>query len=105
MSDDFIPLNQSTPTGNKWQNQGRINNRGIHGNYNQQNQSHNQSGFRRGSNFNRRGNHSQRNSSYGSDSANNSSYSQDGPPIDAYIHPAMLQDPWEPLRRKMQNSQ
>ncbi|KAM3961641.1 uncharacterized protein ACR2FA_003480 [Aphomia sociella] len=91
MSDDFIPLNQSTPVHGKWPSR----------NHNQRFQNYRyQNGSRRGGYNNRWSNSSQRNNSYGSDS--NSSFGQDSRnSIDAYLHPAMLQDPWSQLRQKM----
>ncbi|VVC93540.1 unnamed protein product [Leptidea sinapis] len=90
MSDNFIPLNQSTPTQNRWNNRSQ-NHSGYQNNWQQ-------SGNRR------RGpqrwqNNTHRNNSFGSDS--NSSFGRDQRnSIDAYLHPSMLQDPWAHLRQK-----
>nr|XP_049702951.1 probable basic-leucine zipper transcription factor N [Helicoverpa armigera] len=85
MSDNFIPLNQSTPVQSRWQQdrnqQQRFNNRQPNGNIHNQ---HN--------NF--------RNSSRSSHESNtsNNSYGQARINIDEYLHPAMMQDPWANLR-------
>lgn len=86
MSDNFIPLNQSTPVQSRWQQdrnqqQQRFNNRQPHG------QIHNQHNNWRNSSR----------SSYESNSSNNS-YGQERSNIDAYLHPSMMQDPWADLR-------
>ncbi|XP_052750517.1 uncharacterized protein LOC128200606 [Galleria mellonella] len=91
MSDNFIPLSQSTPVHGKWSAQN-------HNQRYQNNRHHN--GQRRGGYNNRWSNGSQRNNSY--ESGSNSSYGQDSRSnIDAYLHPSMLQDPWSQLRQKM----
>lgn len=89
MSDGFIPLNQSTPVQNKWQPGKQQNQRNYQNN-------RFQNGHRR-SGYNRWGNNS-RNSTFGSDS-NNSYNTDNGPSIDAYLHPSMLEDPWAQLRQ------
>ncbi|CAK1604456.1 unnamed protein product [Parnassius mnemosyne] len=96
MSDDFIPLNQSTPVHERWA--GRIQNQNSF-----QNNRHQNYQRRRGHNYNNRwGNNSSR-SSFGSDS--NSSYGRDSKSnIDAYLHPSMLQDPWAQLRQRKEVS-
>ncbi|XP_059052402.1 uncharacterized protein LOC131846988 [Achroia grisella] len=97
MSDDFIPLGQSTPLHQKWQ--GRNHNQRYQ-NYQNNRHQNGPNGQRRTGYNNRFSNGSQRNNSYGSDS--NSSYGHDNrSSIDAYLHPAMLQDPWSHLRQKM----
>ncbi|KAJ8731831.1 hypothetical protein PYW08_014561 [Mythimna loreyi] len=89
MSDNFIPLNQSTPVQNRWQQdkgqQQRYNNRQQQGGKWRGGQNHN--------NWN-----NSRNSSYGSISSNNS-FSHERHNIDSYLHPSMLQDPWASLRQ------
>ncbi|RVE52485.1 hypothetical protein evm_002879 [Chilo suppressalis] len=92
MSDDFIPLNQSTPVRGRWQNRNQ-NQRFPNSPY-QQNRSR-----RGGHNHNRWSSNSQRNSSFGTDS--NCSYGQENQSsIDAYLHPSMLEDPWAKLRQR-----
>ncbi|XP_045764999.1 uncharacterized protein LOC123867154 [Maniola jurtina] len=97
MADDFIPLNQSTPVQARWQGQGKTQNNqsGYQNNWQQRNQ-------RRRGQYNRWGNNSQYNNSFGSD-CNSSSYGHDNKSnIDPYLHPSMLKDPWEHLRQQKQ---
>ncbi|CAH0749511.1 unnamed protein product [Diatraea saccharalis] len=95
MSDDFIPLNQSTPVHGKWprrnQNQRHYTRNNRYQHIGPRRSVHNQ---------NRWSNNSMRNSSFGTDS--NCSYGQDTnqSSIDAYFHPSMLEDPWEKLRQR-----
>uniref|UniRef100_A0A2H1WXI3 SFRICE_039848 n=1 Tax=Spodoptera frugiperda TaxID=7108 RepID=A0A2H1WXI3_SPOFR len=97
MSDNFIPLNQSTPVQNRWQHN------------NSQNQRYKGRGGGNRGGRNNSWNNSR--SSYGSNSSNtsygtgNHSPQHDRFNVQAYIHPSMLQDPWAELRREMaQNS-
>lgn len=91
MSDDFIPLSQSTPVHQRWQPA-----RNHHQRYNNH-LNQNQNGQRRGGHNNKWSNNSR--SSYESNSSN-TSYGQDSRNnIDAYLHPSMLQDPWAKLRQ------
>ncbi|CAH0728924.1 unnamed protein product, partial [Brenthis ino] len=93
MSDDFIPLNQSTPVQGKWQN------RSQQGSY--QNNWHKKTQQRRGHHQKHWGNNSQHSNSFVSDGS--SSYSRENKSnIDAYLHPSMLKDPWEHLRKDTQ---
>ncbi|KAH9645268.1 hypothetical protein HF086_000431 [Spodoptera exigua] len=92
MSDNFIPLNQSTPVHNRWQ----------------QNNSQNSRYKGRGGGNRGGRNNSWNNSrnSFGNNSSNTSYNANNSPQqerfnVEAYIHPSMLQDPWAELQREM----
>lgn len=96
MSDDFIPINHSTPVrGSPCWHQGRNQNQKKYYNNHYQNGN----GQRRGGGYNNKRGNVSRNSSFESES--NGSYGQDNKNnIDAYLHPSMLQDPWANLRQR-----
>ncbi|CAH2107083.1 unnamed protein product [Euphydryas editha] len=94
MSDDFIPLNQSTPVRRRWQDKS-LQPGGYQNNWQQKNHKrkrHTQKHW---------AHNSQYSNSFGSD-CNSSHDKGNKSNIDAYLHPSMLKDPWENLQPKTQ---
>ncbi|XP_075971169.1 uncharacterized protein LOC142973387 [Anticarsia gemmatalis] len=88
MSDDFIPLNQSTPVQQKWQPA-----RNHHQRFNNQNQ--NSSGQWGPKRHNNKWGKNNSRSSFEGNTSNSIN-------IDDYLNPSMLEDPWARLRQQNQ---